>query len=196
MSKRLTIISALLGLTFGIVNLSQGCQGPQGPGGSQGTSTGNPVASVHFASYNPNAKATQSASSLSVQTLRMCFKRLRFKMASSDLSGDELDLDLGDVVLSPNGTDLGDVNVPSGVYKRIEFDLDDHCAGGKSLEVTNAHGSFSTTDGMTIRFDGTFVVDSDSETLLLAIQQIVSALGAVTNDSALRNAAESVDGSF
>ena len=162
---------------------------------SQGTSSGNPVVAMKFAAYNSAAssKASEAVDALAVSSVKMCFKRLRFKQASGDSN---VDLALGEVTLSPSGTQLASVAVPAGTYTRIELDLEDGCGSGESLSVTNGNGSFATDDGMTIKFDGSFTYTGDSRSLELAVQAVVSALGAVTNSSQLRSAAEGASGSF
>ena len=164
---------------------------------SQGTSSGNPVVAMKFAAYNSaassKARELSSVDALAVSSVKMCFKRLRFKQASGDSN---VDLALGEVTLSPSGTELANVSVPAGTYTRIELDLDDECGSGQSLSVTNGNGSFATDEGMTIKFDGSFTYTGDSRSLELAVQAVVSALGAVTNSSQLRSAAEGASGSF
>lgn len=160
---------------------------------SGGTSTGNPLVDVKFKAYN----STQTLTSL-----KFCFKRIRFKMAGQTTNpdpsqdSDNLDFYLGEVNISNLGTNLENVSLPLGTYTRIEMDLEDKCPSGKSVQVTNSNGTFSTSDGITIRFDGTFVHSSTNETLELGIQQITSALNTVTSDSNIRSKAESVSGDF
>lgn len=174
----------------------------------KGTSTGNPVVSLQFAAYDPAAlsKAIQDKSSSassttigvqSINSLTMCFKRLRLKVQTTDPDDSgNIDLELGEVTLSPTGTDLGDIELPKGTYTRVEFDLDDHCPSGKSVQVSNASGSYSTNDGIKIRFDGNVTLDENSQGLLLMIQAITGALNGVASDNDIRNEAESVSGSF
>jgi hypothetical protein len=160
---------------------------------SQGTSTGNPLVSVQFKSYS--ALAASEVTEQSVSNLQMCFKRLRFKYADPLVADDNIDLILDEVNINPNGTLVSAVRVPPGTYSRIEFDLDNHCTSTRSVQITNGNGSFSTSDSITIRFDGTFVL-SNSQDLNLDVQSIITALGNVNADSAIKTQAESVQGSF
>jgi hypothetical protein len=137
----------------------------------------------------------------SISEVQMCFKRLRFKQEGEETSAnpaddpDNVDLKLGLVTLDAAGTGLSTVNVANGTYTRIEFDLEDGCGTGYSLQVNNL-GLYSTTDGITIRFQGTFNVDTGSQSLAMSIQSIIDALTPVTSGSALRAAAEGVSGSL
>src|ERR1044072_4488153 len=172
------------------ISMGQGCGGL-----SKGTTGGNPLVDVRFSAYNAQSKPVAgkvAPLSTSVNQLTMCFKRLRLKLSDNDVNGDEIDLRLGEVTLSPSGTELDQLEIPPNqTYTRIEFDLDDHCAGGKSVQVTNGNGVFSTNDGMTIRFEGNFSASGVDAALNLQIQQIVTALGGVNANAQIRNAAES-----
>lgn len=163
---------------------------------SQGTSTGNPLVEVRINAYDPAAKVTSKISTQSLSSLKMCFKRLRFKMDSSSSEEDNVDLNLGEVTMDPNGTLITAITVPEGEYKRVEFDLDDNCSSGHAIQVTNNNGTFSTTDHTTIRFDGNFTASESSTQLELNMQAIVSALNTVTSNSQVRSKAESAAGDF
>ena len=164
----------------------------------KGTTTGNPKApvSLSFSPYNASAKATGSIQPMAVASLVMCFDRLRFKTADIGGSEEEIDVYLGEVTLSPAGTNLADIEVPHGTYERIEFDLDDKCASGRSVQVQNGNGFFFTNENMTIRFEGTFTADEASGNLELFIQNIVSALNTVSSNSQIRSKAEGASGTF
>jgi hypothetical protein len=173
-------------------------------GGGEGTSTGNPLVSLKFDAFNAAFafSKTSDVTPLTVSSLSMCFKRLRFKLENEasnpdpEQDEDNIDFYLGDVTISSLGTTLDGVRLPLGTYKRIEFDLSDDCPSHKSVQVTNSSGTFSSTSSMTIRFEGTFVNSGTDADLALEIQQIVSALNTVTNSSQIKAKAEGVDGSF
>lgn len=168
------------------------------PGGC-GTTTGNPQVKIQFASYTaaswfelvPSAQAA-------VSSLTMCFKRLRFKTDSNDTSttSGNVDITPGEITISSTGTDLVTVSVPSETYRRVEFDLNSDCASGKSVQLTNGSGAFSTSDGMTIKFEGTFEAEDSEETLVLGLQAIVGQLDTVTASSQIRDKAEAASGGF
>jgi hypothetical protein len=133
-----------------------------------------------------------------VTTLKMCFKRLRIKPVdedSADPAADSanVDFELGEVTVSNAGTSLGTISVPEGEYRRIEFDLESNCASGKSLQLTNANGTFSTNERITIKFSGVFNADADG-VLNLGVQNILDALNSYTAPASLRDTAEAVSG--
>lgn len=173
-----------------------------GCGGGGGTTTGNPVVvkmedSQPFAWIKKAFDALITPAYASTSNVKFCFKRLRFKPDSST-AGSNFDLILGQVDINPAGTNLITVSVPSGVYQRIEFDLDKECDGvanKPSVSFTNNNGSFSTLDHTTIKFDGNFVVDG-SETVTLNIDALLDNLELVTNDSQIKTALENATGDF
>ncbi len=192
-----------LQLIVGIILAVTGCNTT-----SDGTSTGNPV-TINISSYSSTLSQGSGSSKLqalsgvgtqAVSDLRFCFKRLRFKPLGSTTASDpstdsdNVDLLLGEVRISDLGTSLGQVNIPSGTYSRVEFDLEDSCSGF-SARVINSSGTFQTSDRITIKFQGTLVV-SGGVTLDLNIQSIVSALNTVTNSNQVRSKAEGASGSF
>lgn len=185
------MIKRVMGISFLMAALLAGFNNC----GREGTTTGNPLVELRIAGYDPNLKVGKGLSAQSVQALTMCFKRLRFKQSAAD-GDDNIDLELGEVTLLPGGTSLTAVEIPAGTYTRIEFDLEDGCGTSRSLLVQNDNGTFSTTDGVEIRFDGTFTRGSGAQVLELNIQAISSALNTVTNDSQVRGQAESAGGDF
>ena len=158
---------------------------------NNGTSTGNPLVAVQFKSYTP--MTVQDIGAMSVSNLKMCFKRLRFKPVSG--LAENIDLALDEVAVTNAGVLVTTASIPAGTYSRVEFDLDPHCASGKSVQVTNSNGTFTTNQTMTIRFDGNLVL-SASQNLDLNIQAIVSALNNVNSDANIIVQAQSVSGSF
>jgi len=136
-----------------------------------------------------------------VSNITFCFKRLRFKYQNDDeLESlgleDNVDLSIGEVSIDSNGVTLGTIEVPQGTYRRIEFDLESDCGLGKSIDLTNDHGSFSTTDRVTIKFEGTFVADNASEKLTLSVQSILDAANSYNGTGDLAGHLESASGSF
>jgi hypothetical protein len=156
-----------------------------------GTSTGNPLVAVNFKTFSP--LQFQNIGAMSVSNLKMCFKRLRFKPVSG--LDDNIDLQLGEVSVLATGMLVTTATVPAGAYSRVEFDLDTHCASGKSVQITNSNGSFVSVDTITIRFDGSLIL-TQSQNLDLNIQAIISALNAAVSDTDIKVKAESVSGNF
>lgn len=159
--------------------------------------------SLQFGSYStaksnilkffiPEAKAA-------VTNLKFCFKRLRFKTASEvtsdDSSQDEdnIDFSLGELDISSGATALGTIQLPEGNYSRVEFDLENTCASGKSMQLTNASGSYSSTERITIKFEGSFSANADG-TLTLGVQQILNQLNSYNGGGSLKTSAESISG--
>lgn len=167
---------------------------------ADGTSTGNPLVSLSMGAYT--SMESPSYSPQSVTMARFCFKRLRFKMdgevtpPDSSTDEDNIDFEIGDVLLDSSGTYLGAVELPVGTYSRVEFDLENHCVSGKSVQVHNSSGSYSSDQRITVKFEGTFVHSSAGSDLNLGVQSIISALDAVTADNQIKSALESASGDF
>jgi len=168
-----------------------GCADSGGEGG--GTATGNPVVELKFDSYSSPLMSKVSA--MAVDSLKLCFKRLRFKVASGSTGGN-IDLEVGELSIVSSGVDIASVSVPEGVYDRVEFDLSDECGNGYSVEVDNSSGVFQTTDNMTIKFEGTFVADQASEILLMSVQDLIDNMDAVTSSGDIKTQAEAASGTF
>jgi hypothetical protein len=123
----------------------------------------------------------------------MCFKRLRFKPFNG--SDENIDIELGETTVSTSGSFLVATPVRPGVYSRVELDLNDHCASGKSLQLTNGSTHYSTNETMTIRFDGALKVVA-AQTVDLNIQAIISSLSTVNADNEIKTKAEAAPGSL
>lgn len=137
-----------------------------------------------------------------VSTLKMCFKRLRFKTADDPsvtadpaVDNDNVDFNLGLVDISSGSTALGVITLPAGNYTRLEFDLENSCVGGNSITLVNGNGSYASTDRITIKFEGNFSANADG-TLTLGVQQILTALNSYNGAGTLKTAAESISGAL
>lgn len=156
------------------------------------------MSSYTTARFNPFDLIINSAHA-AVSDLKFCFKRLRFKKLVADPTGDNVDLELGEMSISATGTVLGVINVPEGTYNRVEFDLEPGCddVAVNSVALTNGNGTFVSGSTIKIKFDGTFIVDG-SESLELGIQNILTAansfdgLGGIS----LKDALEGVSGNL
>jgi hypothetical protein len=158
-----------------------------------------PLASKALDFLIPSAYAAAS-------NIELCIKRLRFKAEDNDdeLSS-ELDLDDDNVDFSPGlvtvtpGAEIGQFELPAGIYERIEIDVEEDCddsSGAPSVAWTNG-GSFSSTDTITIKFEGTFDASESGGELSLGFAAIVAAMDAVPggyggND--IKNALEAAGG--
>ncbi len=168
-----------------------------------GTQEASPQVSLVFANYTARNMLMElliPSAYAAVSSGKMCFKRVRFKTAGeatgADPSVDEDNIDFspGEVSIATTSTELGDVTVPAGTYERIEFDLEKDCPGGvsgKSISFTNASGSFSSQDRISIKFEGTFEAALSGQQVTLGIQAIVDALNSVTADAQIKSALES-----
>ena len=165
------------------------------------TETGNPGVELVLTDFSTTSmQKSGTVSSRSVASVRLCFKRLRFKISDEDtnvnveVDEDNIDLELGQVDLDPDGGVLTTVSVPPGIYSRIEFDLDSDCMnqGTPSVIVDNDNDGgtpFETDDNMTIKFEGQVSVSVDTR-LELAIGNIINALDAVTSADQIKDALE------
>lgn len=191
MNKNLLILLTLMFILSGCLLQS---------GGDGGTTSGDPLVEVEFEPYNQSlAKKISNLfikeAYAGVTSLNFCFKRMRFKADDSDLGAD-VELDLGEVVIKPEGTPLGKVQIASGVYKRVEFDLEKDCDGTTkpSVSFTNDFGAQSTDDRITIRFEGEF--NPANEDLSMFVQNIVNSIKNYNGTGTIKDALEGASGTF
>lgn len=137
-----------------------------------------------------------------ISDLKFCFKRLRFKKdlpdGVVDATEDNIDIELGEVQITSSGLDLGTVSVPADTYKRVEFDLERDCVVGStqnSVSLINDFGTYNSTDRITIKFDGTFIVDG-AESVVLDVQNIMDAANSYDGTGTLKDALEAVSGNL
>lgn len=162
---------------------------------SQGTSTGNPLVNLRSGVFT-------SLSIQAVSEARFCFKRIRFKQAGEltnidpTIDEDNIDFQIGLKILSTAGDNFGSIRVPPGNYTRIEFDLDNSCAVGYAVSVTNAApGPLSTSQSVTIKFFGNITINSDVS-IELALQNLVNALNTVTDGAQIKTQLEAASGVY
>ncbi len=173
-------------LVAGLLLINSACSGSSGQlaNVSLRLSDSNAVTTHNLMSlFFPKAKAAEYGDIL------FCLERLRFELpegivtqitsqdddSTEEEIEDSIDFEIGEVVIDPQGTDLGNIQVPVGTYSEIEFDLDNDCLSGKSIQITNASGSFSTDEEVTIKFEGEFVV-SEGVQIVLPLAEIVAAI--------------------
>lgn len=168
-----------------------------------GTREGNGLVTIDFQGYSQSAWFfLVKPAYASVSSVTFCFKRLRFKPEGKGTSSnpeqdpDNVDFSIGEKTISPTGTSLGSISLPAGTYKRIEFDLENKCSSGKSIQVSNSSGNFNTNERITIKFEGTFTMSQADKRLSLSTQSIINVLDGVTSNSEIRTKAESASGSF
>ena len=193
MRVRIILLIFLLSTIYSCNPLSQG--------GDGGTTAGDPKVDVTFEPYE--ASLVSKIQNLfikdayaGVNNLSFCFKRIRFKSSDTDI-GSDIELDVGEIIVKPEGTVLGQVEVMSGTYKRVEFDLQKDCDGTTkpSISIMNDNGTYSTEDRMTIKFEGNF--DSSKEDLGMFVQNFIDVLKNYTPaDGELKDVLEGVSGTF
>lgn len=160
---------------------------------------------VQFGSYTTAGKSNNllklflPEAQASVANLKLCFKRLRFKMADETTAidpsadSDNIDFNLGEIDITSGSTALGVISLPKGNYKRVEFDLENSCASGKSITLLNSNGSYSSVERVTIKFEGDFTANADG-TLTLGVQQILTQLNSYNGAASLKTSAEAISG--
>lgn len=202
MKKQLTTLILTLGL-LSFYSCEQKKESDISSGGSTTKHNVNlSMGSYTTASFSPLSLIIPTGYAV-VSDLKFCFKRLRFKRdlpdGQVDTTEDNVDLELGEKIISNSGTLLGSVSVPADTYKRIEFDLEPGCDGvaTNSVSMVNDNGGFSSTSTITIKFDGTFIVDGE-ETIELGIQNILDAANAYDGlgGQSLKEALEAVSGNL
>lgn len=119
---------------------------------------------------------------------------------------DNVDFQPGEITLTSTGevVGLGEIELPAGNYRRLEFDLHQDgkgCTGGNAVSVKNAQTTgtpFTAHESITIRFDGNFTAEKSGQVLTLHVQDIVNALKEVTGDDDIKDRLRdtSVKGSF
>jgi hypothetical protein len=121
----------------------------------------------------------------------LCTKRIRFKPADDNQLDEDVEITPGWIQDDGQGSPLASVQIPSGRYRRIDIDLDDRCGRQVSVQITNSFGSFQTSDGLRIRFEGTIVIGGN-QTVLLQMDPIRAALSAVQASAEIEAALDEV----
>ncbi len=161
------------------------------------SSTGNASVMVKM------SPAAAGAALTAVSDAKLCFKRLRFKLADEvtadpATNSDNIDFNIGEKTLGSADTDLGTISLAPNTYKRVEFDLEKDC-NGYSVKFTNANGTFMTDQRLTIKFKGVFTVDEATETVKLGIAAVMTALDGIPSgagDKEIKEALDNVSGTF
>jgi hypothetical protein len=132
-----------------------------------------------FNLFLPSAHAT-------VTDTKLCFKRLRFKLADDSTvengGSHNIDFTPGEVSLASSWLFLGEVTVPAGNYRRIEFDIEKNCgssSSGKSISFTNNYGQFWSDQTANIIFEGKFEASRSGQQISLNTLAIINALNNV-----------------
>lgn len=175
-------------------------------GGCGGTTTGNPFrVTINFSSYNSITSWSPwdlfiNKANAGINNLTFCFKRVRFKrvdVTTSDPSNseDNVDFAIGEITILSGGTSLGEINVPEGTYKRIEFDLEKDCSSNVSVSLNNDNGNYSTDSRVTIKFTGELVIN-EAKSINLNIQPIINAANSYNGTGKLKDVLEDATGTL
>ena len=170
----------------------------------------NPTIGINFGTYTAQNRFMQMlipSAQAAMTSGKLCFKRLRFKKdgesTSTNVTTDSSNIDFspGEVSISTTGTNLGEISIPAGTYRRVEFDFEKNCVGstsGNSISFTNSYGTFSSNQTITVRFEGNFEASKSGQVLSLNAQAIVAAMNTVMSLSDVKTNLEaaSVKGSF
>ena len=158
-----------------------------------GTSTGNPTIAMQFGTFTAIRPSILDwlipSAFAAISNTKFCFKRLRFKRETTDTNSQSSNFDFqpGEIQLNSSSvTSLGSIQVSPGLYRRVEFDLANNgsgCTSGNSVTMTNANGSYTTTDTITIKFEGQFVAVYDGQVLNLGLQGIIDAMNTISGAS-------------
>lgn len=189
-----------------------GCgSGSNNPTSATSTSTTSTTVTLSFGSYTVAQNSIMDylipkAYAATFTTATFCLKRLRFKTDDEDSSSseDNIDFSPGVVTLSTSGSTIGVITLPTGTYKRIEFDMETDCMDTNpsqaSVAFANEFGSYTSDDTITMKWRGTFVANEVAQSLTLNISNAINALTALDNpgNNDIKNTLEAAgsDGSF
>ncbi|MBX3021489.1 MAG: hypothetical protein KF799_07395 [Bdellovibrionales bacterium] len=172
---------SLLALTAGVIAMGQACSDVGG-----GSSSSDPFVQIAFAPYSAGT----------VSSLSMCFTRINLKENAGDISATSVDLTSTEVFMNAMGGDVREVSLPTGTYARVELVANASCASGQSAYLINGNGIFSSSESITLAFNGNITISADSALLELDPQNIVSALATTASVGQIKTKAQSVSGSF
>ncbi len=160
-------------------------------------------AALHV-SFNSYTRLPTNFDSVSVI---FCMARLKFKTIQDfketiDNSGDSnivknIFSHTQELSISPLGTDLGFIDVPFETYRQIEFLLSgNHCESDKSIQIVNAHGTFSSDSEIKLKFNGFKPIGFLTAELQLAIVPIIQVLSTIRSNKEIKTKLEAVNGWF
>jgi hypothetical protein len=150
---------------------------------TQNTSTvGNPVVEFSFGPFQPPA---------SLQHPSLCVDSVE---ATGDRS-EQVDISDQAFTLTPEGGKAFRIELPKGVYTGFKLILSHRCASGRTVDITNALGHFSTTEGLELRFSGQGAI-TQASMVTLETQNLVNALVSVESEQDLILAVPSTQNDF
>lgn len=147
----------------------------------RGTSGGNPITvELAFAPYAPGS--TQ-------HDVKICLSEVSFDSESSAAGNKNINF-------KPDGTSGTRLSLKRGRYNSLKLKLTRNCGSTQSLSVTNAQGSFNTSEDVTLSFAGALDVGSVDLKVSLQLQEIVNALETVQQATEVKVIAESTTEAF
>ncbi len=163
------------------------------------TPTSGPFFKLSFSDSN-----LSTAQLSQIRLLTFCFSQIKFipyiDLANPDPNAvtQTYDFDLEDFSYDPSGSSISFVSLPAGKYQSVQLKLSSQCSSGRSLQITNDNGIFSTTDAITLTFlSFSYLEITDSTTLVtLDLDGIIPGLLSVSGNVGIKPAAEASNGAF
>ena len=166
---------------------------------NDGTETGDPGFTLQFSSFESSQASWQQIflprAFAEVSQVKMCIHQIRFKADSSaEDAGENANISIGYVELNSQGTDLGEISVAAGAYRRVDVMVKDDCGEGFSLSISNDNGTYQLQQPKILRFEGAAFVVQGTEGVILQIPNFVDFFDSVSSDSDLESGVESIQG--
>lgn len=98
---------------------------------------------------------------------------------------DSIDFNIGSITLNSETKSLGNVVIPVGRYRRVEFSLEPKCARQLSLVLSNAQGEFSSDKSIKLKVNGDFTIAEDTQ-LVIGLDTLKSALAKYDGSSDIK----------
>ncbi len=194
------LLVSILGLALMIAFQNCARQGTETSDPSAGTETGDPSLRIEFSAYNQTSlleKLILPRAYAAVAGAQMCVHQIRmFKKQPSPGAGVVVVDVNGLITLSPSGTLIGEFEIESAVYQRVDIMVKDECGVGLSIQVQNDSGTFTGTLPKILRFNGEFEVKNENERLVLDIVPFINFFDTVTSDAELGAGVENIESQF
>jgi hypothetical protein len=121
--------------------------------------------------------------------LKLCATQLSFT-STTGAPPFEVPLSQGEISLSSAGTEIATVTLSSGSYSQVKLNVDASCTSGKSIEVVNSSGVFSTADASTFSFAGQVEASGAVSRVRLGLRPILDQLASVSSATEIKAKAE------
>ncbi|MGE0764052.1 MAG: Kelch repeat-containing protein [Bdellovibrionales bacterium] len=153
------------------------------PSSKDSTIVGNPMTEPTVATFKP--KGQDSSILICVTGLRLASmtKTQEVRFALPQLK-----------TITNGGIDFAALEVPPGLYDRVQMQLADSCQVGHSLKVSNTLGDWQVTDDLQFNFAGDVDIGLTYNRLTFNIQSIFDQLETVTSSGDILNKVRLADG--